>query len=291
MTLHAYLTLAAILFSIGFFGVMTRRNTIGILLGIELMLNAVNINLVAFARFNARLNGVDNAEFREGDLFAPVAGERFDLVICNPPYVVSPETELLFRDGGRPGDSFCEEVVRGLGRHLAPSGFATTLVNWVVRDGEHWSQPLRGWVAGQDCDALLLHLETKDALEYAAGWNREPDSARYAAALDRWVAYYREHGIRSIGMGAVVLRRRASGTPWVSALELATRPAGNASTAILQAFAAQDRLAGLASREALFARMRQEGARIVSREMVAFEWLGEADTPLFREVNREFLRG
>ena len=37
---------------------MTRRNTIGILLGIELMLNAVNINLVAFARFNADVTGM-----------------------------------------------------------------------------------------------------------------------------------------------------------------------------------------------------------------------------------------
>jgi NADH:ubiquinone oxidoreductase subunit K len=49
MTLQAYLTLAALVFCIGLFGVMTRRNTIGILLGIELMLNAVNINLVAFS--------------------------------------------------------------------------------------------------------------------------------------------------------------------------------------------------------------------------------------------------
>ena len=52
MTLQAYLTLAAVVFCIGLFGVMTRRNTVGILLGIELMLNAVNINLVAFARFH-----------------------------------------------------------------------------------------------------------------------------------------------------------------------------------------------------------------------------------------------
>lgn len=37
-------------------------------------------------------------------------------------------------------------------------------------------------------------------------------------------------------------------------------------------------------------RMRQEGVRIVSREMVAFEWLGRADTPLFRDVSREFLK-
>ena len=58
MGLNAYLMLAAVLFAIGFFGVMTRRNTVGILLGIELMLNAVNINLVAFARFNADIVGM-----------------------------------------------------------------------------------------------------------------------------------------------------------------------------------------------------------------------------------------
>jgi NADH-quinone oxidoreductase subunit K len=46
-----YLSLAAILFAIGFFGVLTRRNAVGILMSIELMFNAVNINLVAFNRF------------------------------------------------------------------------------------------------------------------------------------------------------------------------------------------------------------------------------------------------
>ena len=50
--------LSAAVFCIGLFGVITRRNTIGILLGIELMLNAVNINLVAFARYNGDLTGL-----------------------------------------------------------------------------------------------------------------------------------------------------------------------------------------------------------------------------------------
>jgi NADH-quinone oxidoreductase subunit K len=56
MGLQAYLTLAAVVFCIGFFGVITRR--IGILLGIELMLNSVNINLVAFARFSGDVTGM-----------------------------------------------------------------------------------------------------------------------------------------------------------------------------------------------------------------------------------------
>lgn len=58
MGLSAYLTLAAVVFSIGLFGVMTRRNMVGILLGIELMLNAVNINLVAFSRFHGEVTGM-----------------------------------------------------------------------------------------------------------------------------------------------------------------------------------------------------------------------------------------
>jgi NADH-quinone oxidoreductase subunit K len=58
MGLSAYLTLAAAVFCIGLFGVITRRNAIGLLLGIELMLNAVNINLVAFARFNGNIAGM-----------------------------------------------------------------------------------------------------------------------------------------------------------------------------------------------------------------------------------------
>jgi NADH-quinone oxidoreductase subunit K len=58
MGLHAYLALAALVFAIGLFGVLTRRNAVGILLGIELMLNAVNINLVAFSRFTGDLGGV-----------------------------------------------------------------------------------------------------------------------------------------------------------------------------------------------------------------------------------------
>lgn len=47
----AYLSVAAVLFSIGLFGVLTRRNTIGILMSLELMFNAVNINFVAFNKF------------------------------------------------------------------------------------------------------------------------------------------------------------------------------------------------------------------------------------------------
>lgn len=66
VSLSWYLIFAAALFSIGLYGVLVRKNAIAILMGIELMLNAVNINLVAFWRY--------------GDL-ANIAGQAFAVIV------------------------------------------------------------------------------------------------------------------------------------------------------------------------------------------------------------------
>jgi len=58
-----YLLLAAALFGIGLFGVLVRRNAIAVLLGIELMLNAVNINLVSFWRYSDVLTSMSGQVF------------------------------------------------------------------------------------------------------------------------------------------------------------------------------------------------------------------------------------
>ena len=57
--LSTYLIISAILFSLGIYGVMTRRNAVAILMGIELILNSANLNFVAFNRFSGmeRLDG------------------------------------------------------------------------------------------------------------------------------------------------------------------------------------------------------------------------------------------
>lgn len=63
MPLSWLLTLSAALFSIGLFGVLSRKNAVAILLGVELMLNAVNINLVSFWRYG-------NLDLLVGQVFA-----------------------------------------------------------------------------------------------------------------------------------------------------------------------------------------------------------------------------
>jgi NADH-quinone oxidoreductase subunit K len=56
-TLHTYIVISALLFAIGFFGVLLRRNTLVIFMGLELMLVASTLALVAFSRFNQTLDG------------------------------------------------------------------------------------------------------------------------------------------------------------------------------------------------------------------------------------------
>jgi hypothetical protein len=202
----------------------------------------VNARALNFAAFNTRLNGVDNVELRLGSFFEPVEGDRFGLVTCNPPYVISPESEFLFRDSGLTGDTVSRDVVRRAPGFLEEGAFAQMLVSWVDEPGGDWSGRLRSWVEGCGCDAWLLHYGTDDPLTHAGKWLRHelgPDSRAYAAALDRWLEYFRRLGIEGIASGAVILRRR-SGANWVRADELhgdRLRPAGEQ---ILRVFAAGD---------------------------------------------------
>ena len=182
-----------------------------------------NPRALDFTRFNAALNGVDNIECREGDLFEPVSGQRFDLIACNPPYVISPESRYIFRDRGRRGDALCEEVVSRAPAHLTDGGFATILCNWALGPGEEWSAPLRRWVADSGCDAWLLKGATHDPLTYAAVWNRSDDSAAYADALARWQAHLKEMGTAALGMGGIILRRRDEVSNWARADEMPER--------------------------------------------------------------------
>lgn len=201
----------------------------------------INRRALAYAAFNALLNGIENLTLREGSLFEPVAGETFDLVVSNPPYVISPDTDFLFRDSDLPGDSISGTVVGTAPRHLREGGFAEVLVNWIVPEGEHWSNPLRRWVEGSGCDALLLRNSNWDGLDYASDWNTtlrgDPDA--FSAALDRWLDHFRRLNISALAGGLVVLRKR-SGTNWVLELDPSTARVEPSGDQILRLFEAQD---------------------------------------------------
>ncbi len=201
----------------------------------------INPRALEYASLGARLNGLA-LDLREGSFFEPVDGEVFDLIVANPPFVVSPDSEFVYRDSTLPGDAVSREVVRGAAAHLRPGGFATVLCNWICRTPlERW-EPLAEWVEGLDCDALLVAHGAIEPLRYASRWN-EPlrrDPKAYATAVGRWLDYYEREGVIAIGIGAVILRGR-DGPGWVRGFA-APRPAvGIASDHILRLFAAADR--------------------------------------------------
>jgi methylase of polypeptide subunit release factors len=210
----------------------------------------VSPRAVNFTAFNALLNGFSNVQVRPGNLFEPVADERFDLIVTNPPFVISPESTFIYRDSELPGDEVCRRIIQELPAHLEEGGYASILCNWAQDRSDDWVTPIRGWVEGNGCDAWILHFLSEDPLTYAAGWN-EPRPSDFADRLDRWVDYYRQLNIQAVASGAVILRRRSSGENWGRADSLATTGTGACSDQIQRVFASQDLLQELASDEAL----------------------------------------
>lgn len=206
----------------------------------------VNRRALALAAIGAALNGTPRAAWREGSLFEPVAGERFELVTVNPPFVISPDVAYVFRDGGGPGDSISHQAVAGSAKALKCGGWATVLCNWIEPSGGDWSQPVRRWLARTGCDGWILRYRSDDPVTYAALWNTQAgrlSEQSMEAALDRWLAYYDRVGIAAIVTGAVVIHRPAEGAGghvWADDMTMA--PDGPAGPQIQRVFAHRARL-------------------------------------------------
>jgi len=176
----------------------------------------INVRALNLAAAGAAVNGLANIQWRLGSLYEPVAGEPFDLIAANPPFVISPESRFQYRDGGLPGDGISEAVLRGSADHLRPGGLAVVIFNWHHRTDEDWFERPMGWVEAAGCDVWLMAIKSLDALTYAADWLRTSHGTRTeytAEELDRWVDYYGRQGIARISGGVMILQKR-SGPHW-----------------------------------------------------------------------------
>ncbi len=194
---------------------------------------------LGFARINAALNAPDAAlELRHGSMLEPVAGERFDLVVSNPPFVITPHSgaagravadalgDYEYRDGGRAGDDLVRDLVTGVGAVLAPGGVAQLLGNWEHRRGEPWTDRVGAWLDAAGLDGWVIQREVLDPAEYAETWirdggttpEREPDA--WAAAYGAWLDDFAARDVEAVGFGILTLRRpRDGGRPTLRRLE------------------------------------------------------------------------
>lgn len=177
----------------------------------------ISARALAFAELNARINGVGNIEFRRGSLFEPVEGEAFDLIVSNPPFVITPRADDVpayeYRDGGLIGDALVEQFVRSAPAFLTAGGIAQLLGNWESRNGVAGLARLDAWVPG-DLDLWVIEREQLSPLGYAELWIRDggttPRDPQFTPLLTAWLDDFVARDVTSVGFGYVLIRRPGS---------------------------------------------------------------------------------
>ena len=172
---------------------------------------------VQFAEFNRRLNGIEAATMREGDLYAPVEGLSFDRIVTHPPYVPARRTAMIFRDGGEDGEQILRRIVEGVPRFLRSGGRFYTMVTAADCEGQPFEDRLRLWLgaAQAEFDLVLAAHTLTDPKNLAAnsflGQNTAVEDIRYRHEI--WA----RRKVRFLFHGSVLMRRHSTARPAITA--------------------------------------------------------------------------
>ncbi len=202
-----------------------------------------NPRAVQMAAFNAKLSALSNVECLEGDLFEPVKGQAFDLIISNPPFVISPEMRYIYRDSGMEADQICRKIVREAPGFLREGGYCQILCNWAEYPGQDWRERLAGWFDGTGCDVWVMRSETRNAATYASAWIRhterqEPE--QYAQRFEEWMNCYERQGIEAVSAGLITMRRSRDHRNWFRAEDGPEKMLGPCGDHIVRGFELRD---------------------------------------------------
>jgi carbamoyltransferase len=170
----------------------------------------VNARAVELARCNASLNGIANFDVRRGDLYRPVRGRRFDLILANPPFVASPKNGPLYHSGGPRGDGVVRRVIGGLSAHLTERGSAFIITHLAIARGQSMESLIGPWFADFPGGVLILSLETGSAVDLAAAqalFALERGFAGYEREVRRWVKHLDRERIEQIALALIVAQR------------------------------------------------------------------------------------
>jgi hypothetical protein len=192
----------------------------------EIVATDVNPRALDLARMSWALSGIRGVDARQGSLFDPAGGERFDLIVSNPPFVISPAGRFSYRESGFQADDFCRDLVRLAPRHLAPGGTCQLLANWLHVEGEDWQDRVGGWLAETGCDGWAVQRDVQDPAEYVELWLRdaaEQGTPRYRELYEDWLGWFESENVTGIGFGWITLNDSGSLDPVVRVEEFGQR--------------------------------------------------------------------
>lgn len=164
----------------------------------------VNPRCLQMARLTAELNRLD-VDLRAGSLYEPVTDEKFDLIVSNPPYVMSPpntQDRLIYRETAFTGDELVRQLVSESLNHLNLGGTCQLLANWAITH-EPVEDRLAGW-APSGADLWVIERELLDPYEYVELWLTDAGLAgdpSWPQRYREWLDYFEHLGIRAVGMG------------------------------------------------------------------------------------------
>ncbi|WP_394940019.1 methyltransferase [Psychromicrobium sp. YIM B11713] len=192
----------------------------------------ISARALAFTRFNLLLNATalrldpqhleQRVSLRQGSLLEPVKGEEFELVVSNPPFVITPRRagedsaeQFTYRDGGLPGDELVSSLIRGLPEVLSAGGSAQLLANWEIPESAaSWHSRISTWFA-EELDYWLIQREQLSPEQYAETWLQDASQGRdpeyFASSYRDYLLDFEAREVSSIGFGLVWLRRWAGG--------------------------------------------------------------------------------
>jgi|SRR5688572_25392883 len=185
-------------------------------------LTDLSARAMKMAEAGAALNGIHNAEFLTGDGFAPVEGRRFDQILANPPFYVTPSSRLMYIENDRVLDQFVSELARAAPNFLNEGGWFQMLCEWVEIEGQSWEERIEEWFRDTGCDTWVMKGSITPVDKYAQDRINElfaPDALLDPQRYMDWMEFYRRHRIVGIHRGLVVMRRR-SGRNWIRAEEV-----------------------------------------------------------------------
>ncbi|HSP42599.1 MAG TPA: methyltransferase [Luteolibacter sp.] len=185
--------------------------------GMQVVASDLNARAIELGRFSARLNGIAGVDFRHGDGFSSVAGEKFELIVANPPYVQSPGGNMIYKES-RAGDSICARLLREVPEYLAPDGIAVVLINWSHTSDDDWTEGPLSWVTPAGTRRWLFQSDCSSPADYAWKWIssdlrfREEQTA--VDEVRRWLDFYQNAGVNRISGGFMVVQKCGPGGEW-----------------------------------------------------------------------------